>query len=132
MRKSCKLRLKSKIFQLLVFAVDFSAKFSLIFVIWTGDDRCQCNCTPQEAELREKKLKLILREEEELYKMKKHEQELKNEIAAVQLKIIEEKKAYLTKKRKLQLQLLSSQLQNSNRTENDGKNYSKFSSSIGK
>lgn len=53
---------------------------------------------------------MILREEEELYKMKKDEQLLKNEIANVQLRIIKEKKTYLAKKRKLQLQILSKQL----------------------
>lgn len=42
--------------------------------------------------------------------MKKDEQLLKNEIANVQLRIIKEKKTYLAKKRKLQLQILSKQL----------------------
>ena len=70
-------------------------------------------------ELRHKKIKLILQEEEALYKMKKDEQQLKNEIAKVQLKIVKEKKAYLAKKRKLQLQILTKQLDNSNRAESN-------------
>lgn len=82
-------------------------KFTCVFI---ADEKCQCNQTKAEAELREKKLKLILREEEALYKMKKEEQQMKNEIASVQLRILKEKKTYLAKKRKLQLEILSKQL----------------------
>lgn len=79
--------------------------------------KCTCNQTKKEMELRHKKIKLILQEEETLYKMKKDEQQIKNEIAKVQLKIVKEKKAYLAKKRRLQLQILTKQLDNSNRAE---------------
>ncbi|XP_065222978.1 uncharacterized protein LOC135847400 [Planococcus citri] len=82
-------------------------------------NNCTCSQTKKEMELRHKKIKLILQEEEALYKMKKDEQQLKNEIAKVQLKIVKEKKAYLAKKRKLQLQILTKQLDNSNRAESN-------------
>jgi len=54
--------------------------------------------------------------------MKKEEQKLKNEIASVQLRLIKEKRTYLTKKRKLQLQILEKQLGSSETQEtNEGK-----------
>ena len=52
--------------------------------------------------------------------MKKDEQLLKNEIANVQLRIIKEKKTYLAKKRKLQLQILSKQLNTLDKPEVNG------------
>lgn len=86
------------------------------------EEKCQCNQSKAEAELREKKLKLILREEEVLYKMKKDEQQLKNEIASVQLRILKEKRTYLAKKRKLQLQILSKQLDSLDKKNANGGN----------
>lgn len=54
--------------------------------------------------------------------MKKDEQQLKNEIASVQLRILKEKRTYLAKKRKLQLQILSKQLDSLDKKNANGGN----------
>lgn len=89
-------------------------------MFFLAEERCHCNQTKLESELREKKLKLILREEETLYNMKKEEQLLKNEIASVQLRLLKEKRTYLTKKRKLQLQILEKQIGSKSKPETNG------------
>ena len=62
----------------------------------------------------------MLREEESLYKMRKDEQQMKNEIASVQLQILKEKKIYLAKKRRLQLQILEKQFISTESSETNG------------